>query len=143
MAYYWLGRKDGLNGPDGMGVEWRYQSYQAPYRECYHLILRYEGQWKAEASTNIISVAGGVEYLCQLSKIIIVRCTQIRATIIAQNIKKSAYNIISLSATTNHKNNDNAPIKISKKNDDTKIEDSHPYISELRPSFLLTEHPQP
>ena len=41
------------------------------------------------------------------------------------------YDKIVLWTTTNCMNNDNAPRKNSQNNDDTKIEDYHPYISEL------------
>ena len=60
-----------------------------------------------------------------------IKCTQIRTYCMVKDSKNSAQNIILLWTTTNHADNDNVPRQNPQKHSDTKIEYSHPYISEL------------
>ena len=80
-----MARKDGPDWPDksegpdrtvqGRG-DWIDGSGQ--WIGSFYWLLRCGGRRESASATNFIGVAGGVEYLCQCSKWIIICCTQIR-----------------------------------------------------------------
>ena len=81
LSCYCQDGTDGPDRPDSTRVRLRDRRQQAPYQERHHCLFSYV-RWREVASaTTFTSVAGGVQYLCQCIKIIIIHYTQIRTAL--------------------------------------------------------------